>query len=120
MPRCSATKPDGSPCERIVEASKTFCYSHDPARAEVRKRAAGKAGRSKPTRELSEVKKRLKGLAEDVIAGDIDRGDAAVAGQLLGTYIRAVSVDLKAKEVEEFAERLDALEQVAQRRSSWG
>ena len=36
MPRCAGSKPDGTPCERIVGASQTYCFSHDPARKEIR------------------------------------------------------------------------------------
>jgi hypothetical protein len=37
MPRCAGKKEDGSPCERIVGASHTYCYSHDPKRAAERR-----------------------------------------------------------------------------------
>lgn len=59
MPRCSGNKPDGTPCERIVAASQTYCFSHDPARKEERRRNAARAGRSKPNKELVEIKVRL-------------------------------------------------------------
>ena len=122
MARCAASKPDGSPCQRIVDASQTYCFAHDPKRAAERARNASKAARSKPSRELSDVKKRLRQLAEDVMTGSADRGDAAVAGQLLGTYLRALSVEIKLKEVLELEERIAALEEaeVEEERSSWG
>ena len=113
MPRCIGSKPDGSPCERIVGASQTYCYAHDPSRKAERRRNAARAGRSKPSKELSEVKQRLRELAEDVISGRIDRADAAVAGQLYGTFIRAVGVELKVKEVLELEERIEQLERIA-------
>jgi hypothetical protein len=49
-----------------------------------------------------------------VIAGDVDRANAAVAGQLLNTYIRAVSVELKVREQQELIERLEELETLVQ------
>jgi len=55
----------------------------------------------------------LRELAEDVISGRIDRADAAVAGQLYGTFIRAVGVELKVKEVLELEERIEQLERIA-------
>jgi hypothetical protein len=66
--------------------------------------------------ELSDLKHRLEELAEDVLAGRKDRGDAAVAGQLLNYAIRAVSVGLRAKEVEELEGRLDELEATLKQR----
>ena len=120
MPLCSATKDDGSPCERIVSASQSYCYSHDPARSEERQRNASRAARSKPMRELIDVKRRLRELADDVIAGSVDRADAAVAGQLLGTFIRAVSAEIKLKEILELEERLSRLEALREERHEWG
>jgi len=56
-----------------------------------------------------------------VLKGAVDRSDAAVVGQLLNTYIRAVSVELKAREQLELIERLEALEEgLAQSRSARG
>jgi hypothetical protein len=54
-------------------------------------------------------------LADDVLAGEVDKGAAAVAGQLLNTVIRAVSVDLKAREQLELIERLESLEEALER-----
>ncbi len=61
MPRCAATKPDGSPCERIVGASQGYCYAQDRMHADKRKRDAAKAGRGTPDVELNEIKASLKG-----------------------------------------------------------
>jgi len=59
--------------------------------------------------------------------GQMDRGDAAVISQIWGTYLRAVSVELKVQEQRELIERLDALEEAAKLakarpggRSRWG
>jgi hypothetical protein len=108
--RCAGTKRDGSPCTATVEPPQTHCWWHDPANAEKRRRSASKAGRSKPSRELAGIKARLSDLADAVLEGRQDRGNAAVAGQLLNTYIRAVGVELKAREQMELIERLEALE----------
>jgi len=62
------------------------------------------------------VKHRLHDLVEDVLEGAVDRSDAAVAGQLLNAYIRATSVELKAKEQLELIERLEALEEAEEAR----
>jgi hypothetical protein len=92
-----------------------WCINHDPDQAEVRRRRASKGGkrggRGRPLVELTAVKRQLRELADDVITGRTDRGNAAVAGQLLGTFLRAVSVELALKEQEEILERLEALEQ---------
>ena len=108
--RCAGTKRDGSPCTATVEPPHRFCWWHDPANADKRRRAASKAGKSKPSRELAGIKQRLSHLADDVLAGEVDRAVAAVASQVFNVYLRAVSVEFKIREQQEITERLQELE----------
>ena len=110
--RCAGTKRDGSPCTAAVEPPQRFCWWHDPANADKRRRAASKAGKAKPSRELASIKARLSDLADDVLEGAVDKGVGAVASQVLNVYLRAVSVELKVNEQLELIERLEALEEV--------
>jgi flagellar motility protein MotE (MotC chaperone) len=102
--------------------SEQWCYVHHPDLADRRQAASRKGGhrggRGRPVAELQDVKRQLRELADSVMDGETDRADAAIAGQLLGTYIRAVSVEVKLKEVLEMEERLAALEQSKGER--WG
>ncbi len=111
MPRCSHTYANSSQCRRIVSAEQEYCYSHDPQRASERKRNAARGGRAKASGELGRVKARLHTLADMVEEGQMDRADAAVISQIWGTYLRAVSVELKAREQLEITERLEQLEE---------
>jgi hypothetical protein len=85
----------------------TYCHHHDPARAEERRRAASRAGKSKPSRELSEIKQGVKDLITDVLEGNVEKGRGAVALQGYNTLLRAMEIgqrtDLEnlAREVEE-------------------
>jgi hypothetical protein len=110
--RCAGTKRDNSPCTATVEQPQEYCWWHDPANADKRRRAASKAGKSKPNRELAGIKRRLSDLADDVLTGTVDKGVAAVASQVLNVYLRAVSVELKVNEQLELIERLERLEEV--------
>jgi hypothetical protein len=116
--RCSGNKRDGSPCTATVEPPKQYCWWHDPANADKRRRAASKAGKSKPSRELASIKTRLSDLADDVLEGRQDRGVAAVASQVLNVYLRAVSVELKAREQLELIERLEMLEEALEQKGN--
>src|SRR5215208_1622273 len=112
MARCAGKKGDGSPCERIIGASQTYCYSHNPDHAEARKKTASKAGRSrKPLTEITEVKSRLREIAEGVISGEIDKGRGSVAIQGYGVMVRAVEATRRIHETEELEKRLAELEQ---------
>jgi hypothetical protein len=114
MPRCAGKKGDGSPCERIVSASQTFCYAHDPSYAEDRKRAASKAAkspaRSRSNSEIREIKGRLKDLYSAVLEGRAERAAAAVGNQILNTQLRAIELERRVREQDELEERLDELE----------
>ncbi len=65
--------------------------------------------------ELSNLKQRLEGLAEDVLAGKVDRGDAAVVSQVLNVYLRAVGIELKVKEQLELEARIEELSEAFER-----
>ncbi len=120
MARCAGFKPSGEPCERIVPTSHDYCYSHDPDRADERRRAASKAGKSKPNRDVADIKRRLSELADSVLDGSVDKGVGAVVSQVLNVYLRAVSVELKVKEVEEIEGRLEELEALLVQREEAG
>jgi hypothetical protein len=114
--RCAGTKRDSSPCTATVEPPHRFCWWHDPANADKRRRAASKAGKSKPSRELAGIKQRLSDLADDVLEGRQERAVAAVASQVLNVFLRAVSVELKVREQQEITERLEELETLLEQR----
>ncbi len=121
---CTATKRDGSPCTLPSYGSSALCWAHSPVTAERRRRGQSRGGRNKPTKELVSIKQRLSDLADDVLEGNVEKGKAAVASQVLNTYIRAVSVELKLRETEELAREVeelrDALEMRKQKERRWG
>ena len=121
MARCRGEKPDRTPCERIVPASQEYCYSHDPARKEERRRNASKAARSKPSADLREIKTLLKDLIDRVLGKEdteaLGTGPASVANQLINTRLRAVELERKAREVDELEARLEELEAALERQS---
>jgi hypothetical protein len=63
-----------------------------------------------------DIKRRLSDLADGVLTGEVEKGVAAVASQVLNVFLRAVSVELKAKEQLELIERLEALEEGLEQR----
>jgi hypothetical protein len=122
MHKCAGIKPNGGRCERIVSSEQTYCYSHDPARQEERKRNAARGGKAKASGEIGAVKASLQALANATLAGAVDRSVAAVTSQIWNVYLSAVRTELKAKEVTELEERIEELERalVAKRERTWG
>ena len=114
MPRCAGQKGDGTPCERIVGSLQEYCYAHDPAFAEDRKRTASKAARSPATsrssREIRQIKGRLEDLYGAVLEGRVTRQAAAVANQIANTQLRAIELERRVHEQDELEGRLDQLD----------
>src|SRR5829696_4109353 len=78
MNRCRGTRRNGKRCTQIVEPPNAYCWHHAPERAEERRRAASRAGRSRPSTEVRTIKEEIKAVISEVKAGDLDRNDAAV------------------------------------------
>jgi hypothetical protein len=109
--RCRGIKRDGEPCSLSANGPDGYCWAHSPRHAEERRRLASRAGKSKPSRELTGIKQRLWDLANDVLEGRQDKAVAAVASQVLNVYLRAISIETKLKEQLELVARLEALEE---------
>ena len=78
MNRCHGTRRNGERCTQTVEPPNAYCWHHAPERAEERRRAASRAGKSRPNTEVRTIKEEIKGVISGVKAGEIDRNDAAV------------------------------------------
>jgi len=81
---------------------------------------ASKAARSKPSRELVGLKAQLVDLTQDVLAGRLETGRAAVANQLINTRLRAIELERKIREGDELEARIEALEQPEEGGRQWG
>jgi hypothetical protein len=116
-PRCTYKTRDGRPCGARAIGSNHGCWNHDPDYQLARLRNARKGGqrggrgRSTPgTIDLQRLQNRFEALSNQVLEGKIDRSDAAVACQLLNGARSCIVASAKIKEVQEFEERLEALE----------
>src|ERR687897_2663348 len=112
MGACKATKRNGEPCTLPANGQQGLCWAHDPKNAERRRKGASRGGRAKANRELPSIKALLEDLTERVLSGELETGRAAVANQLVNTRLRAIEQERKMRELEEMAERLEALEGV--------
>src|SRR5215217_1312843 len=115
MRTCSGIRADGGRCGAQAMRDSSFCINHDPTRVEENRRRGSKGGkrggRGRPSAELKRLQYRLEELAEKVLDGEIERGDAAIAGQLLGGARACIRDGMAAREQEELIERLEKLEQ---------
>jgi hypothetical protein len=114
MARCAGIKADGGRCGAQAMRNSQWCLGHDPNQADARRRRATKGGkrggRGRPALELAEVKGLLQELTDMVLSGEVERADAAVAGQLLNIKLRALETERRWKELGELEERMTLLE----------
>jgi hypothetical protein len=126
LAKCSGITQAGTACKGIPIDGSSYCYVHHPETAGERRRhgAQGgkRGGRGRPTAELARLQTRFEELAEMVLSGDVERGVAAVAGQLLNGARACVRDGLTAREQEELVARLEALEEAQERTGDtrWG
>ncbi len=120
MAICSGIRADGGRCRGQAIGDSQWCFSHHPDYEEQRRRRASRGGkrggRGRPTAELARLKDRFEALAAAVLAGEVERADGAVAGQLLSGARACVRDGLAAKEQEELVQRLEELEEVLAQR----
>jgi hypothetical protein len=124
MALCSGIRADGGRCKAQAITGSEWCFNHHPDYEEQRKRRASKGGkrggRGRPSVELARLQARFEELAEKVLAGEVERGVGAVAGQLLNGARACVRDGLAAREQEELVARLEALEEALERSSGGG
>src|ERR687890_1495475 len=115
MRLCSGIRADGGRCRAQAIGNSEWCFNHHPDYEEQRRQRASKGGkrggRGRPSVELARLQGRFEDLAAKVLAGEVERGVGAVAGQLLNGARACVRDSLAAKEQEELIGRLEALEE---------
>ena len=114
--RCAAITKAGGRCQGTATGGAEYCYAHDPARAEERKRnarrggSAGGNGRPSGLLETTEAKRWVRGLVAQLLRGEVERDVATAAFQGINVLARLIELENKLKLTEEIEERLDALE----------
>jgi hypothetical protein len=70
----------------------------------------------------ADVADQMQDLSDKVLAGELDRADAAVCGQLLNVKLRALEVGRKLREAEDLERRMEELEALvaARKERPWG
>ena len=125
MALCSGIRADGGRCGAQAIRSSEYCVNHHPDYEDARRRRNSKGGkrggRGRPAVEIASLKERLTTLADDVLEGSVDRGNAAVAGQLLNTVIRAIGMEMRVREVEDLERQVGELREMveANKGSRW-
>jgi len=113
MAVCAGIKRSVGRCTATVGPGESYCYHHDPERAEERRRAASRAGKSAGGREIRNLKKRISDVIDGVLEGSQDRGRAAVAIQGFNALRGVLETERKVRELDELETRIEELERAA-------
>jgi hypothetical protein len=120
LAKCSGITRAGTACKGIPIEGSGYCYVHHPDHSDEKRRHGSRGGkrggRGRPVSELARLQRRFEELAEQVLAGQVERARGAVAGQLLNGARACVRDALTAREQEELVERMEALEEVLKTR----
>lgn len=134
--RCSAITRAGTRCKGAALDSSEYCYAHSKDRAEERKRnaAAGGRARRRSPDEIEEIKRQVEAISSALLRGGmggtkgkptVEKGTAAVLGQLFNTRLRAIELQRKLdrqaaleEQVVELRGRLEQMKAVRYGRSS--
>lgn len=101
---CAGTRRDGQPCTTRVGSGELWCYHHDPALAERRKRNASRAATAKHSaigKELREVRELILELLGVLLSDNLPprvRKELQSVVQLLQCYLRAAELEMRAAE----------------------
>ena len=106
---CRATKRDGSPCTLPVKGPDGYCWAHSPEHADERRRAASRAGRSRPSREVRDLKADLRELITRVEEGQLSPTRANTMIRAFSVLLDYIKLERGVYLEEELAARLEAL-----------
>lgn len=101
---CQGTKRDGTPCTLPAMASSEWCWNHDPAQAEERRRNASRAATAKHSsigREMREVRELILELLGVLLSDNLPlrvRKELQNVVQLLQCFLRAAELEMRAAE----------------------
>jgi hypothetical protein len=104
MAVCQGTKRDGAPCTLPAMADSSWCWNHDPARAEERRRNASHAATAKHSsvgKELRDIREFMWELLELTITDRLPltvRKRLTEIVQLLQCFLRAAELEMRAAE----------------------
>jgi len=124
MSQCVGIKAEGGRCRAQAIADSEWCFNHHPNYEEQRRRRASRGGRrggrGRPGGDLVDLKRDVRKVIDDVLAGKVLQGPGAVALQGFNVLLRASKLELDIREQTELIERMEALEETLLERQNRG
>jgi hypothetical protein len=106
---CRSNKRSGEPCTLPAIGPDGYCWAHSPQHASERRRAASRAGRSKPSREVRTIKEEIRETIAGVKDGSLDRNIARAIFTGYSVLLDYIKLERGVYLEEDLAARLEAL-----------
>jgi hypothetical protein len=107
--RCNAITKGGDRC-KLEATTGSYCWSHAPETAELRRQRGQRGGKARGAGELAEIKRAIREVIEGVQDGRTERGVGAVAFQGFNALLKAIELERKVREQEVLEQRIEELE----------
>jgi hypothetical protein len=111
MAKCPGIKRNGGKCTATVAPPQMYCWWHDPANKDARKRAAAKGGRGKATRKVAMIWDKVVELIDKVEDGKLEPSEANTMLRGYNVLIQQRRLELDEEERREILPRLEMLEE---------
>ncbi len=101
MSTCKGTKRNGTLCTLPAMAGSDYCFNHNPANAEYRKRSASRAATAKHSRvhqEIRDVRQLVRDMLELLVTDELNEGarrELQNIIQLLQVYCRLAELEVQ-------------------------
>lgn len=110
MSQCRGVKRNKEPCTLPARDSNGYCWAHSPENAEQRRRAASRAGKSKPNQEVRLIKEEIKAAIAGTKSGGLDRNTARAMFSGWGVLLDYIKLERGIFVEEDLARRVEELQ----------
>lgn len=117
--RCAGITAKGTRCEKVITASQTYCYSHNPEAAQRRKENASKAAKARhgtPCDEIIEIRQEMRELVQQIRSRKVTPGVGSVINQVLGNMLKTFDQERRQREFDDLERRLAEVERMHSRK----
>jgi hypothetical protein len=108
---CRATKRNGDPCTLPANGKHGYCWAHDPATAEQRRRRASRGGKGKAAKRVTVLWDEVRAVIEGVEKRRLSPGQGNTMLRGYNTLIELAKLDIEQSELEIQQRRLELDEQ---------
>jgi hypothetical protein len=108
--QCRSNKRNGEPCTLPAIGPDGYCWAHSPKHAEERRRAASRAGSSRPSHEVRAIKDEIKTAIAGVKDGSLDRNTARAMFTGYSVLLDYIKLERGVYVEEELAARIRELQ----------